>query len=121
MKARFPALDGLRALGALAVLTTHVGFHSGASLDGPFAGLLARLDVGVAIFFAISGFLLYRAHVVAWFDPPSTPRTLPYLRNRALRILPALWIAVLCSARLVPPKAGVTWTASGEHARVTRI
>ena len=29
---RFPALDGLRAVGALAVLTTHVGFSSGASL-----------------------------------------------------------------------------------------
>jgi len=121
VKARFPALDGLRALGALAVLTTHVGFHTGASLNGPLAGLLARLDVGVAIFFAISGFLLYRPHVVAWFDGTEPPRTLPYLRNRALRILPALWLAVLCSALLVPPKAGVTWTTYLEHATLTQI
>ena len=30
---RFRALDGLRLVGALAVLTTHVGFESGAALD----------------------------------------------------------------------------------------
>jgi peptidoglycan/LPS O-acetylase OafA/YrhL len=120
-RTRFPALDGLRAIGALAVLTTHVGFHSGASLDGPFAGLLARLDVGVAIFFAISGFLLYRPHVVAWFEGTLPPLTLPYLRNRALRILPALWVAVLLAALLVPHKDGVTWTTYLQHATLTQI
>jgi peptidoglycan/LPS O-acetylase OafA/YrhL len=113
-------LDGLRAIGALAVLTTHVGFHSGASLNGPFAGLLARLDVGVAIFFAISGFLLYRQHVVAWFEGTLPPLTLPYLRNRALRILPALWVAVLLAALLVPHKDGVTWATYLQHATLTQ-
>jgi peptidoglycan/LPS O-acetylase OafA/YrhL len=121
MKQRFPALDGLRAIGALAVLTTHVGFHSGASVQGPFAGLLARLDVGVAIFFAISGFLLYRPHVVAWFEGTLPPLTLPYLRNRALRILPALWVAVLLAALLVPHKDNVTWTTYLQHATFTQI
>jgi peptidoglycan/LPS O-acetylase OafA/YrhL len=120
-RTRFPALDGLRAIGALAVLTTHVGFHSGASLDGPFAGLLARLDVGVAIFFAISGFLLYRPHVVAWFEGTLPPLTFPYLRNRALRILPPLWVAVLLAALLVPHKDGVTWTTYLQHATLTQI
>lgn len=121
MRQRFPALDGLRAIGALAVLTTHVGFHSGASLNGPFAGLLARLDVGVAIFFAISGFLLYRPHVVAWFEGTLPPLTLPYLRNRALRILPALWVAVLLAALVVPHKDGVAWTTYLQHATLTQI
>ncbi|MEV0802682.1 acyltransferase [Kribbella sp. NPDC050281] len=120
-RTRFPALDGLRAIGALAVLTTHVGFHSGASLNGPFAGLLARLDVGVAIFFAISGFLLYRPHVVAWFDGTLPPLTLPYLRNRALRILPALWVAALLAAFLVPRKDGVGWATYLQHASLTQI
>lgn len=121
MKTRFAALDGLRAIGALAVLTTHVGFHTGTSLNGPLAGLLARLDVGVAIFFAISGFLLYRPHAAAWFDGTEPPRLLPYLRNRALRILPALWIAVLLSALLVPHKNGVTWATYLQHATLTQI
>jgi peptidoglycan/LPS O-acetylase OafA/YrhL len=118
---RFPALDGLRAIGALAILTTHVGFHTGASLNGPFAGILARLDVGVAIFFAISGFLLYRPHVVAWFDGTLPPLTLPYLRNRALRILPALWVAVVLAALLVPHKDGITWSTYLQHATLTQI
>lgn len=88
MRIRFPALDGLRAIGALAVLSAAVGL----SLNSP---LLARLDVGVAIFFAISGFLLYRPHAVAWFEGTLPPLTLPYLRNRALRSLPVLCVAVL--------------------------
>jgi len=120
-RTRFPALDGLRAIGALAVVTTHVGFHTGTSLHGPFAGLLARLDVGVAIFFAISGFLLYRPHAVAWFEGTLPPLTLPYLRNRALRILPALWVAVLLAALLVPHKADVIWTTYVQHATLTQI
>ena len=91
---RFPALDGLRAVGALGVLTTHVGFSSGASLLGPWAGPLARLDAGVAVFFVISGFLLYRPHVAARLDGRRRPATGPYLWHRALRILPALWLAV---------------------------
>ena len=121
MRTRFPALDGLRAIGALAVLTTHVGFHTGASLNGPFAGVLARLDVGVAIFFAISGFLLYRPHAVAWFEGTLPPLTFPYLRNRALRILPALWLAILLAALLVPHKAGVSWATYVQHATLTQI
>ena len=100
---RFPALDGLRAVGALAVLTTHVGFSSGASLMGPWAGPLARLDVGVAVFFVISGFLLYRPHVAARLDGGLRPATGSYLWHRALRILPALWLAV-----------ALAWVAVGE-------
>ena len=89
-------------LGALAVVTTHVGFSSGASLNTPFAGLLARLDVGVALFFVISGFLLYRPHARARMSGTISPSTGHYLMHRALRILPALWVTVLVAAVLVP-------------------
>jgi peptidoglycan/LPS O-acetylase OafA/YrhL len=118
---RFPALDGLRAIGALAVVTTHVGFQSGDAAVGPFAGILSRLDIGVGIFFAISGFLLYRPHVVAWFEESEPPLTLPYLRNRALRILPALWVAVLLAALLVPNDQPVSWLSYLRHATFTQI
>lgn len=118
---RFPALDGLRALGALAVLTTHVGFHSGDAVQGPFAALLARLDVGVAVFFAISGFLLYRPHAVAWFAGTEPPRVLPYLRNRALRILPVLWVAVILTALVLPHESSVTWDDYLRHATLTHV
>src|SRR5947208_2887165 len=58
---RFPLFDGLRAVAALSVLLYHAGYYSRAN-EGE-AGLspyLARLNVGVAVFFVISGFLLYR-------------------------------------------------------------
>ncbi|HWD81834.1 MAG TPA: acyltransferase [Kribbella sp.] len=98
---RFPAVDGLRVIAALAVVVSQVGLHTHA----PLAGVVSRLDVGWAIFCALSGFLLYRPHVLAWFSGTLPPLTLPYLRNRALRILPALLIAVLLSVAFVPHPA----------------
>lgn len=99
---RFGGLDGLRAIGALAVMGTHVGFDSGDALRGPFSGLLSRLDVGVAIFFVISGFLLYRPHLIAMAEARPRPATGNYLWHRALRILPPLWIATASAAFLLP-------------------
>jgi peptidoglycan/LPS O-acetylase OafA/YrhL len=98
---RFPAVDGLRVIAAAAVVTSQVGLHT----QAPFAGVVARLDVGWAIFCALSGFLLYRPHVLAWFSGTLPPLTLPYLRGRALRILPALLVAVVLSTVLVPEPA----------------
>lgn len=98
---RFPAVDGLRVIAALAVVISQVGLHTHA----PLAGVVSRLDVGWAIFCALSGFLLYRPHVLAWFSGTLPPLTLPYLRSRALRILPALLVAVLLSIVFVPHPA----------------
>ncbi|TCC17011.1 acyltransferase family protein [Kribbella speibonae] len=98
---RFPAVDGLRVIAALAVVVSQVGLHT----QAPFAGVVSRLDVGWAIFCAVSGFLLYRPHVLAWFSGTLPPLTLPYLRNRALRILPALLVVVVLSIVLVPHPA----------------
>jgi peptidoglycan/LPS O-acetylase OafA/YrhL len=99
---RFPLLDGLRALAASAVLVTHVGFHTGAAVTGPWAGPLARLDVGVAIFFVLSGFLLYRPVAVAHLVGGRAPKVRPYLWHRFLRIVPAYWLAVLGAWLLLP-------------------
>lgn len=98
---RFPAVDGLRAIAGLAVVTAMVGLQTHA----PFAGVVSRLDVGWAIFCAVSGFLLYRPHVLAWFSGTLPPLTLPYLRGRALRILPALLVAVVLSIVFAPHPA----------------
>ena len=60
----FPVLDTARAIGALAVLTTHPAFQTGNYLgSGVWGTFLARLDVGVAIFFVLSAFLLARPHL----------------------------------------------------------
>lgn len=104
----FRGLDGLRAVGALFVLTTHVAFHSGDSLNSALNGVLSRMDSGVAIFFVISGFLLYRPHALALVGDAGPPTVRRYFLHRVLRILPALWIAVIASATLLPHDEDVT-------------
>jgi len=89
---RFPALDGLRALAVLLVVATHIGFQTGATFDGPVGALLARGDAGVAVFFLLSGFLLYGPHVRAHLDGAAGPPLGRYLQHRALRLLPAYWL-----------------------------
>lgn len=92
---RFPCFDGYRALAALSVLLVHVAFLSGFSLRHRTLGqFTARLDIGVSVFFVISGFLLYRPFAVAHLTGTPMPRLGPYLRRRALRIIPAYWLAL---------------------------
>lgn len=92
---RFPCFDGYRALAALGVLVVHAAFISGLTLRNDALGpYLARLDVGVAVFFLISGFLLYRPFVAARLAGVAAARWRDYLRARALRIFPAYWVAL---------------------------
>jgi peptidoglycan/LPS O-acetylase OafA/YrhL len=96
---RFPLFDGLRAIAALAVLLTHAGNLSGFSIDNTLGGAITeRMNVGVSIFFVISGFLLYRPFVAARFEGRPRPRVGRYFRRRALRILPAYWFALTVAA-----------------------
>lgn len=90
-----PALDGYRAIAALAVLVTHVSFASGFNGRGVLGGALARLDVGVAIFFVLSGYLLYRPWVAAEREGAAPPNTARYARRRVARIYPAYWLVLL--------------------------
>jgi peptidoglycan/LPS O-acetylase OafA/YrhL len=92
--ARFPCFDGLRAVAALAVLATHIAFITGTDFRSALGAFTARLDVGVVVFFVISGFLLYRPFVAARFAGAPAPRWPAFLWRRALRILPAYWLAL---------------------------
>jgi len=93
---RNPGLDGLRVLAALAVLVTHVGGQTGFEFTGTPASWVAnRGDVGVPIFFALSGLLLYRPWARAALDGEAGPAVVGYLWRRALRILPAYWLVVI--------------------------
>jgi peptidoglycan/LPS O-acetylase OafA/YrhL len=98
----FPVLDTLRAVGAICVVTTHVAFWSGDYTGhGVVSTLLARLDVGVAIFFVLSGFLLSRAWLVAAADGGSRPAVGRYFWKRMLRITPPYVIAVVLALTFV--------------------
>jgi peptidoglycan/LPS O-acetylase OafA/YrhL len=85
------------------VLTTHVAFQSGAYVrDGAWGAILSRLDVGVAIFFVLSGFLLgrpYFARRAAQLPHPGTGR---YYWKRVLRIFPVYVLTVVLALALIP-------------------
>ena len=92
----FAVLDPLRAVGALAVLVTHATFWTGDYVrHGVLGSVLARLDVGVAIFFVLSGFLLSHHYFSrAWNREPAEPAG-RYFWKRFLRIYPAYVVAVV--------------------------
>lgn len=91
---RFPLFDGFRAVAALAIVLTHVSFDTGFSVRSSLGPLFARADVGVSIFFLISGFLLYRPFVTRRLAGKRPPATAAFLWRRALRIYPAYWVAL---------------------------
>lgn len=100
---RFPVLDTLRFVGALAVLTTHTAFWAGSyTAHGAWGTVLARLDVGVAIFFVLSGFLLSRPWIVAAVRQVPRPPVGRYYWKRALRILPVYLVTAVIALSLIP-------------------
>lgn len=105
---RFPVLDALRAVGALAVLTTHVGFYAGLyNGHGTWGHFLARLDVGVALFFVLSGFLLSRPYLARAALGRPHPATGHYLWKRFLRIFPVYVVAVVLALLLLEENDGL--------------
>jgi peptidoglycan/LPS O-acetylase OafA/YrhL len=108
--ARFPLFDSLRAIAAISVVGTHAAFQSGfEATDSPFVAYTARLEVGVAIFFLISGFLLYRPFVAARMADEPRLDTRAYAWRRFLRILPAYWAALTITALVLGLPSVFTW------------
>jgi peptidoglycan/LPS O-acetylase OafA/YrhL len=96
----------MRAIAVLCVVLVHAALMSRAF--GPsFAGrLIAHLNIGVTIFFLISGFLLYRPMVAHRGVGASAPRARDYAKRRLLRIYPAYWV-VLTFLIICPGLIGV--------------
>ncbi|HZQ58078.1 MAG TPA: acyltransferase family protein [Acidimicrobiales bacterium] len=95
----FPCFDGLRAIAALSVIIVHTSFPTGFTTRQHFWGAYtARGEIGVAVFFLISGFLLYRPFVAAHLEGRPGPAIPPYLKRRILRIVPAYWVALFIAA-----------------------
>jgi peptidoglycan/LPS O-acetylase OafA/YrhL len=75
-------------------------------LPDPLPRLFAHLNLGVVIFFIISGFLLYRPFIAARADGAPAPAVASYAKRRFLRIFPAYWLA-LAVLTILPWTAGV--------------
>lgn len=112
---RFESFDGLRAIAALMVVVFHASVLSGFT-DRHTEGIgignyTARLSTGVAVFFLISGFLLYRPFVVARLASARCPRARAFWIRRILRIVPAYWVALFVSTQILH-NAGAAWAGS---------
>jgi peptidoglycan/LPS O-acetylase OafA/YrhL len=104
---RFPSFDGLRAIAAGTVLGVHVAFVSGLTLRDASVGIYtSRLEIGVAVFFLISGFLLYRPFVVAHLAGERDPVTRSFWIRRLLRIVPAYWVALFVTTTILHETVG---------------
>jgi peptidoglycan/LPS O-acetylase OafA/YrhL len=92
---RVSALTGLRAVAALLVVGTHAAFATGKLTHGYVGAIYARLEVGVAIFFVLTGFLLFRPWVRAAAGGSAAPDLRRYARHRIRRIVPGYVVTVL--------------------------
>jgi peptidoglycan/LPS O-acetylase OafA/YrhL len=97
---RYPCFDGLRAIAASTIVVFHVASTSGATVAGGYGRYFARLDIGVAVFFVVSGFLLYRPFVTAHVAGPGALPWREFWWRRVLRIYPAYWVALTAAILL---------------------
>src|SRR5690606_12308200 len=99
-RAFLPALEGMRGMAALGVLLTHVAFQTAATGIPVLGRLLERFGMAVAVFFPLSGFLLWRPLGAA-------AGCGGYPRHRAARLLAAYWV-VVCVVLVLLPRAADT-------------
>ncbi|EOM76348.1 acyltransferase family protein [Rhodococcus rhodnii] len=110
-----PALEGMRGIAALGIVVTHVAFQTATTSPEWFGRILGRLDLAVALFFALSGFLLWRPHAAAARGLGAPRSVWRYWLSRATRILPAYWLCVTLVLLLLPGATGAsttTWLAN---------
>ncbi|MGH2966840.1 MAG: acyltransferase family protein [Solirubrobacterales bacterium] len=104
------ALDGLRGLAALSVLTFHVWDYARpvphVVFGSPADYALNEGRLGLILFFVLSGFLLYGPWARAALSGADPPELRDYLTRRLARIAPAYYLALLGSVALL-------WGASG--------
>nr|WP_283248426.1 acyltransferase [Corynebacterium qintianiae] len=88
-----PELEGLRAAAALGIVTTHVAFQT-----ATYHPVLERFDYFVAVFYALSAFLLARGG----YRPG-------YYRRRLARLAPAYLVCVAVVLATLPELAHISW------------
>ncbi|MGI9124401.1 MAG: acyltransferase family protein, partial [Mycobacterium sp.] len=123
---RVPSLTGVRAVAALLVVGTHAAYTTGKYTHG-FVGLVySRMEIGVPIFFVLSGYLLFGPWVRAAQSGGSSPSLRRYARNRVRRIMPAYVVTVLAAYtvyhfRFGGPNPGHTWWGLFRNLTLTQI
>jgi peptidoglycan/LPS O-acetylase OafA/YrhL len=147
---RVASLTGIRAVAALLVMLTHAAYTTGKYTHGYIGLVWSRAEIGVPVFFVLSGFLLFGPWVKAAAasresggaasresggaasresggaadgPPPSVRR---YAWHRVRRIMPAYVVTVLAAYllyhfRTAGPNPGHTWEGLFRNLTLTQI
>ena len=107
-------------------MRTHAAYTTGKYTHGYLGLVYSRMEIGVPIFFVLSGFLLFRPWVKAaavGSPPPSVRR---YAWHRVRRIMPAYVVTVLLAYllyhfRTAGPNPGHTWAGLLRNLTLTQI
>jgi len=90
--------DGIRGVGMLLVFFTHLFLLADPNPDsnmqayGWAAPILGHIDLGLAAFFVLSGYLIARPFARAYVAGTRRPPLREYVRNRVLRVVPAFYV-----------------------------
>ncbi len=95
-------MDGLRLLSAMMIVVFHAASSGGTGLnqDRAIGPLFDLLDLGVPIFFVLSGFLLYRPMVANRLAGTPRKSVGRYAWHRFRRVFPAYWVVLFGAAWL---------------------
>ena len=133
---RVASLTGIRAVAALLVVLTHAAYTTGKYPQGYVGLVYSRMEIGVPIFFVLSGFLLFLPWVKAAASadgrrrPDSEGEPWPSVRryawHRVRRIMPAYAVTVVAAYlvyhfRTAGPNPGHTWEGLFRNLTLTQI
>jgi peptidoglycan/LPS O-acetylase OafA/YrhL len=123
---RVASLTGIRAVAALLVVGTHAAYTTGKYIEGYFGLVCSRMEMGVPIFFVLSGFLLFRPWVKSAATGGPEPSVRRYAWHRVRRIMPAYVVTVLLAYviyhfRTAGPNPGHTWIGLLRNLTLTPI
>ncbi|KAA1250070.1 acyltransferase [Mycobacterium simiae] len=123
---RVASLTGIRAVAALLVVGTHAAYTTGKYTHGYWGLVSSRMEIGVPIFFVLSGFLLFRPWVQSAMTAAPPPSLSRYARHRVRRIMPAYVVVVLIAYviyhyRTAGPNPGHSWMGLLRNLTLTQI
>ncbi len=123
---RVDSLTGIRAVAALLVVLTHAAYTTGKYPRGYVGLVYSRMEIGVPIFFVLSGFLLFAPWVKAAASGGPPPSVRRYAWHRVRRIMPAYAVTVVAAYllyhfRTAGPNPGHTWEGLFRNLTLTQI
>jgi peptidoglycan/LPS O-acetylase OafA/YrhL len=92
------------------VFLHHASFLTGVTFNSRAGAFFTRFDIGVPVFFVLSGFLLSRPYVDAILDERPLPDWRAFYRRRVLRIIPAYWVALTATYLWLRPDSATAAT-----------